>query len=282
MTLVLAETSSIPKSLTKPFRTLVLSHITHLRAFVDYWGSVADFPLRLQAAATLVDVYSVLNMSLDLHITVHTHHLLKLTTLPATPALVEVVISDLSLEHLSTMLAAGCFQPSTVQTHSPRLSAVQMAIRHRAFDCAKMLIKYRGDLTHKAIDGSTALHDAVRARASDVVACLLAFGADPRGADRGGITPLHLCRDSGSCRLILERAKLVQESDATLREVLEATDCKGQRAVDVVAYRAPELLEIFAEFGSFPTPKGEGRKFAGDLADIIKANVASLNGAIHV
>ena len=54
----------------------------------------------------------------------------------------------------------------------------------------------------RAVDGTTALHWAVRADRLDTVRLLLESGADAGAADRYGVTPLYLAAENGSAGVI--------------------------------------------------------------------------------
>jgi uncharacterized protein len=65
------------------------------------------------------------------------------------------------------------------------------------------------------VDGTTALHWAVRNDDRDTAAALLGAGADPRAANRYGITPLHLAAQNGSAAMIA----LLLEAGADANEI---------------------------------------------------------------
>jgi ankyrin repeat protein len=54
----------------------------------------------------------------------------------------------------------------------------------------------------RAVDGTTALHWAVRAERIEVVHALLESGADASAADRYGVTPLYLAAENGNAAVI--------------------------------------------------------------------------------
>src|SRR5678815_5072830 len=54
----------------------------------------------------------------------------------------------------------------------------------------------------RAVDGTTALHWAVRADRLDTVRVLLESGADASAADRYGITPLYLAAENGNAAVM--------------------------------------------------------------------------------
>ena len=67
-------------------------------------------------------------------------------------------------------------------------------------------------ISHRADDGSTALHIVIRTRNSNWVGYLLSNGADPDAADKRGETPLILAARSGYgegvARLLMSRAQV--------------------------------------------------------------------------
>jgi ankyrin repeat protein len=73
----------------------------------------------------------------------------------------------------------------------------------------------------RAVDGTTALHWAVRADHLDTVHLLLESGADASAADRYGITPLYLAAENGSTAVIA--ALLDAGADATAASPLGET-----------------------------------------------------------
>jgi len=58
------------------------------------------------------------------------------------------------------------------------------------------------DVDTRAVDGTTALHWAVRADELDTVRLLLAAGADAAAEDRYGVTPLYLAAENGSTAVV--------------------------------------------------------------------------------
>jgi len=82
--------------------------------------------------------------------------------------------------------------------------------------------------------GRTALLHAADAGSEELIALLLKRGASPTFCAATGVTALHLCSRRGldeSCRLLIEG-----------RADMTAEDCRGRRAVDIVADSAGEGL----------------------------------------
>jgi len=64
------------------------------------------------------------------------------------------------------------------------------------------LLDRGADVDTRAVDGTTALHWAVRADRLDNVRALLESGADASAADRYGVTPLYLAAENGNAAVI--------------------------------------------------------------------------------
>jgi len=90
-------------------------------------------------------------------------------------------------------LAAACAQAS------PELIA---AARHADLPALGRLLDQGADVDYRHVDGTTALHWAVRADRGDLVDRLLAAGADARAEDRYGITPLFLAAENGNAAIM--------------------------------------------------------------------------------
>jgi len=78
-------------------------------------------------------------------------------------------------------------------------TALMVAIANDAaesFDCV-LEAGIEGILNHRNYDGETALFLATRAESSAMVAALIARGADPSIADRGGVSPADLAAKNG-------------------------------------------------------------------------------------
>ena len=84
------------------------------------------------------------------------------------------------------------------------------------------LVKGGADVNGREVDGTTALHWAVRGDDTEIAALLLGAGADANAANRYGVTPLSLAARNGSgpmLELLLRRGADVQAADARLPTV---------------------------------------------------------------
>ncbi len=103
-------------------------------------------------------------------------------------------------------------------------------------------------------DGTTALHKAVQANQEEIVAKLLAAGANPNAANRYGITPLWLSATNGSAAVTSMLLKAGADAKATLPH--------GETALMAAARTGePETIRLLIEAGSDPnaheTSQGE-------------------------
>jgi uncharacterized protein len=73
----------------------------------------------------------------------------------------------------------------------------------------------------RAVDGTAALHWAVREDHADVVRALLESGADPRAKDRYGVTPLYLAAVNGNAGIVA--SLLDSGADASARSPMGET-----------------------------------------------------------
>jgi ankyrin repeat protein len=95
------------------------------------------------------------------------------------------------------LLAAG-FASAAPQGASPLIEAAENGDRV----AVSRLIDQGAAVDERAVDGTTALHWAVRADRLDVVRALLESGADASAADRYGVTPLYLAAENGNAATI--------------------------------------------------------------------------------
>lgn len=66
----------------------------------------------------------------------------------------------------------------------------------------RTLLEQRADVNARAVDGTTALHWAVRGEHLRIADVLLRAGADASAADRHGVTPLYLAAENGDADMI--------------------------------------------------------------------------------
>src|SRR6185436_7376036 len=109
----------------------------------------------------------------------------------------------------------------------------------------------------RAVDGTTALHWAVRSERLDTVRALLESGADASAADRYGVTPLYLAAENGNADVIA--ALLDRGAD------VDARDPEFEQTALMLAVREahPEVVALLLDRGADvdartrigPTPK---------------------------
>ncbi|HJR68528.1 MAG TPA: ankyrin repeat domain-containing protein [Gammaproteobacteria bacterium] len=90
----------------------------------------------------------------------------------------------------------------------------------------------------RAVDGTTALHWAVRADHLDLVRMLLESGADASAADRYGVTPLYLAAENGTAAVIA----VLLDAGADLNAVAPIGETALMTAVRTGRLEAIELL----------------------------------------
>src|SRR5262245_4354182 len=95
------------------------------------------------------------------------------------------------------MLAAG-LAAAAPQDAPPLIEAAENGDRV----AVSRLLDEGADVDARAVDGTTALHWAVRADRLDAVRLLLESGADEAAADRYGVTPLYLAAENGNAAVI--------------------------------------------------------------------------------
>ena len=76
------------------------------------------------------------------------------------------------------------------------------AIQHNQRSQALDLLKQKPDVNAKQVDGTTALHWAVRADDLPLVESLLKAGADVKAANRSGISATYLACENGSDKML--------------------------------------------------------------------------------
>jgi len=107
----------------------------------------------------------------------------------------------------------------------------------------RVLLLERADVDARAVDGTTALHWAVRGDHRDIAELLLGAGADASAVDRYGVTPLYLAAENGNASLI--RRLLDAGADPN------AVDPGGETALMTAARTGvPEALHTLLERGA--------------------------------
>src|SRR3954454_22421758 len=74
---------------------------------------------------------------------------------------------------------------------------------HRGdLEAVRSLIRARADVNKPAVDGTTALHWAVRGNNLEMVDVLVKAGANVKAVNRYGIAPLTFAAENGSARVV--------------------------------------------------------------------------------
>ncbi len=125
----------------------------------------------------------------------------------------------------------------------------------------QLLLKFKAKVGATGRDGRTALHEAALAGHADIVAALLAAGADPHSRDTTGRTPwLDAAR-------ALRGGVLEQLLAAGV--AVAATDAEGRNALALVAAAeraSPALVRRLLDAGVDPAQADNGGRLAVDLA----------------
>src|SRR5688572_17171611 len=102
------------------------------------------------------------------------------------------------------LLAAG-LASAAPQGASPLIAAAENGDRVGV----SRLLDQGAAVDARAVDGTTALHWAVRADRVDVVRALLESGAEASAADRYGVTPLYLAAENGNAAVLRSEERRV-------------------------------------------------------------------------
>ena len=101
------------------------------------------------------------------------------------------------------VVAGGCFESLTGLAAEPEVRLVEAAARGDLAGVRAVLDRApSGEVNAAGVDGTTALHWAVRSDQGDMANLLLRAGADPAAKDRYGVTPLYLAAVNGSAEMI--------------------------------------------------------------------------------
>ena len=115
-------------------------------------------------------------------------------------------------------------------------------------------IAKKADVHATAADGSTALHWAVHRDALDVVDLLLGAGANPKAANRYGVTPLSLAATNGNARIV-ERLLRGGADPNTALPGGETVLMTAARTGDVAVLKA--LIEASANVNARESSRGQ-------------------------
>ena len=118
-------------------------------------------------------------------------------------------------------------------------------------DAVRSLIQRKVDVNAPQVDGTTALHWAVRADDLDLADMLIRAGANVSAANREGVTALQLAAINGSAPMLAEAPQGGRRSERAARPV------RGHRADDGLAHREDRrdarLLETGAKVNATET-----------------------------
>ena len=115
-------------------------------------------------------------------------------------------------------------------------------------------LQKKADVNATASDGSTALHWAVHRDALDVVDLLLGAGANPKAANRYGVTPLSLAATNGNARIV-ERLLRGGADPNTALAGGETVLMTAARTGDVAVLEA--LIEANADVNARESSRGQ-------------------------
>ena len=115
-------------------------------------------------------------------------------------------------------------------------------------------IQKKADVNETASDGSTALHWAVHRDALDVVDLLLGAGANPKAANRYGVTPLSLAATNGNARIVERLLRGGADPNAALPGG-ETVLMTAARTGDVAVLKA--LIEANADVNARESSRGQ-------------------------
>jgi len=115
-------------------------------------------------------------------------------------------------------LLGGCllFALLSVQTLMAAGSDVADAAMNRSWDAVRSLLQKKANVNTPQVDGTTALHWAVRADDLQMADLLIKAGADVSAANRLGVTPMHLAATNGTAPMIERLIKAGANPNASL------------------------------------------------------------------
>ena len=101
---------------------------------------------------------------------------------------------------------------------SPGDTRVADAAMHQDWAQVRSLIQAKAGVNEVQVDGTTALHWAVRSSSLDTVKLLLGAGADVNAGNRYGVTPLFLASENGNADILEALLKAGADANAVYSE----------------------------------------------------------------
>jgi uncharacterized protein len=114
-------------------------------------------------------------------------------------------------------------------------SEIADAAMNRNKDAVRSLLLKKADVNAPQVDGTTALHWAVRADDLETTDLLIRAGANVSAANREGVTPLMLAATNGSARMLDKLVKAGAKPDASLSKFGDTALMLTARAGNVEA-----------------------------------------------
>src|SRR5438093_1029313 len=146
---------------------------------------------------------------------------------------------------IARLISASCILALllTAQSFAAPSSDLADAAMNRNKDAVRSLLQKKADVNATQIDGTTALHWAVRADDLETAELLIRAGANASATNRYGVTPLYLATVNGNAAII----QRLLEADADPNSV----DPAGETALMTAARTgAPEALRVLLDRGA--------------------------------
>jgi ankyrin repeat protein len=118
-----------------------------------------------------------------------------------------------------TRAIAGCYVLAlllSAQGFAAASSDIADAVMNRNKDAVRSLLQKKADVNGTQVDGSTALHWAVRADDVETADLLIHAGANVSAANREGVTPMQLAASNGNATMIERLIKAGVNPNASL------------------------------------------------------------------
>ncbi len=153
-----------------------------------------------------------------------------------------------------TRVARGCYVLALMlfaQSFAGASSDIADAAMNRNKDAVRSLLQKKVDVNSTQVDGTTALHWAVRAADLETADLLIRAGANVSIANRDGVTPMQLAAVNGTAPMIDKLIKAGANPNAPVSE----------RHLDVVKMLIAHGADVNAR--SYFVPSAHGRGFEG-------------------